>query len=73
MRINKIENFKKFEVEHAVLISLKGGVGLCTCKQAAPYACETAGYIPGTGAFYNCMVDIYTDCMILDPSCSAPQ
>lgn len=67
MRTTKLENFKQFEIAPSALGSLKGG--LCACKQAAPYACETAGWQPGTGGFYNCMVDVYTDCMSLDPSC----
>jgi hypothetical protein len=37
--------------------------GLCSCKQAAPYACTAAGH--GTGGspgHNNCMNEVYRDC-----------
>lgn len=67
MKTEILKKFKSFAIKNHDLISIKGG--LCACKQAAPYSCEAGGYQPGTGGFYNCMVDIYGGCDAHDSSC----
>lgn len=67
MKTKILETFKRFAIEPKKLASLKGG--LCMCKQAAPYACETGGYTVGTVEFRQCMVDVYAGCNAYDASC----
>jgi natural product precursor len=55
-----LEKFSEFKMESSELKHVKGG--LCGCREAAPYACQAAGYDPGTGGFANCMGDVYADC-----------
>jgi hypothetical protein len=68
MKIN-IKKFQDFRLSSNQLSAIKRGSG-CGCHQAVPYDCEyLGGHQPGTGAFYNCMVEGYQGCCSVDTTC----
>ena len=58
--MKKLKNFQKFALSAEQASQVKGG--LSACRTAAPHACEAGGYTPGSYAFRECMVDIYSVC-----------
>ncbi len=64
METKKLEKFEAFKIKQSDLLALKGGLSLC--KQAAPYACEAAGWKVGTRGFRRCTVEVYEGCDAYD-------
>lgn len=67
----QIGNFLAYKLKSEQLKQILGGSG-CSCHQAAPYACETAGYVPGSSEFNSCLRGTYRDCCALDTTCYCP-